>query len=158
MSAHQLPLSIVAAEKRETRTQFAALPFRLVDGSVQVLLITSRRSKRWILPKGWPEAGLTPAECAAKEAWEEAGALGAAYELCLGVYAFEKERDEARDVPVLALVYPLKVQQLKRSYPEVASRRRKWVPLKKAAKMVEAQGLGRILKTFDPRVLKGRTA
>ncbi|MEL6549250.1 MAG: NUDIX hydrolase [Pseudomonadota bacterium] len=157
MSAHQLPLSIVAAEKRETRTQFAALPFRVVDGSVQVLLVTSRRSRRWILPKGWPEPGLTPAQCAAKEAWEEAGVLGAAYELCLGVYAFEKERDGGPDLPVLAFVYPIKVQQTKQTYPEACSRRRKWVPLRKAAKMVDAQALARILKTFDPRVLKGHT-
>ncbi|MEM1100329.1 MAG: NUDIX hydrolase [Pseudomonadota bacterium] len=130
----------------------------MVDGNVQVLLVTSRRSKRWILPKGWPEAGLTPAQCAAKEAWEEAGVLGAAYEICLGVYAFEKERDDDPDLPVLAFVYPIKVQKTKQTYPEHGERRRKWVTAKKAAKMVDVPGLGRILKSFDPRLLKGRKA
>ncbi|MEM9438204.1 MAG: NUDIX hydrolase [Pseudomonadota bacterium] len=154
----QLPLSISASAKRESRSQFAALPFRVVDDGVQVMLITSRRSKRWILPKGWPEHGMTPAECAAKEAWEEAGVTGRFYDICLGVYSFEKYIDGEADLPVVSLVYPLKVKQVKRNYPEAQDRRRKWFTPKKAAAAVEMPELKRILKTFDPKLIKGRAA
>ncbi|MFC6583776.1 NUDIX hydrolase [Sulfitobacter aestuariivivens] len=53
------------------RTQFAALCYRVKKGKVQVLLVTSRGTKRWIVPKGWPMDGKTPAQSAALEAWEE---------------------------------------------------------------------------------------
>ena len=122
----QLPLSISASAKRESRSQFAALPYRVVDDGVQILLITSRRTKRWILPKGWPEDGMTPAQSAAKEAYEEAGVTGKTYDMCLGVYSFEKFVNDAPDLPVVALVYPLKVKQVVRKWPEQGERRRKW--------------------------------
>ncbi|MEM6727474.1 MAG: NUDIX hydrolase [Pseudomonadota bacterium] len=155
--AQQLPLSIAASAKRESRSQFAALPFRVVDGGVQVLLITSRRTKRWILPKGWPEDGMTPSQSAAREAWEEAGVTGIHYDVCLGVYSFEKVTEET-SLPVVALVYPLKVKQVQRAYPEANQRKRKWFTAKKAAAAVEMPELRRILKTFDPKMLKGRAA
>ncbi|MEM6478349.1 MAG: NUDIX hydrolase [Pseudomonadota bacterium] len=151
---HQLPLSISASAKRESRSQFAALPYRIVDDGIQVLLVTSRRTRRWILPKGWPEDGMTPAECAAKEAWEEAGAIGVGYDICLGVYSFEKFVKGAPDLPVIGLVFPFKVKKVKQSYPEANQRRRKWFTPKKAAAAVHAPELKRILKTFDPKLLK----
>lgn len=154
---NQLPISVPASSKRESRSQFAALPFRIVDDGVQILLVTSRRSKRWILPKGWPENGMTPAESAAKEAWEEAGVMGQPYDMCLGVYSFEKAYN-ALELPVMGLVFPLKVKQVKRSYPESNQRRRQWFSPKKAASAVEPAELKRILKLFDPRFLKGRAA
>ncbi|MEM1233593.1 MAG: NUDIX hydrolase [Pseudomonadota bacterium] len=158
MRANQLPLSIQASSKRESRSQFAALPYRVVDDALQILLVTSRRTRRWILPKGWPEDGLTPGECAAKEAWEEAGVTGKAYDICLGVYSFEKVIAEADDLPVLGLVYPLKIKKVHSSWPEAKDRRRKWFRPRKAASAVESRELKRILKTFDPRMLKGRGA
>src|SRR5258708_16445379 len=60
--------------KPPTRVQYGALPYRLNDdGSVEVLLVTSRETKRWIIPKGWPIKGLKPSKAAAREAYEEAG-------------------------------------------------------------------------------------
>ncbi|MEO1797607.1 MAG: NUDIX hydrolase [Pseudomonadota bacterium] len=155
---HQLPLSISAASKRESRSQFAALPFRVVDHSLQILLVTSRRTKRWILPKGWPEHGMTPAACAAKEAWEEGGVEGRVYDLCLGVYSFEKFVKGSSDLPVVGLVYPLKVKRVAQKWPEGHERRRKWFSPKKAAAAVDAPELKGLLKTFDPKVLKRRVA
>ena len=67
----QLPISLRGAAKSDVRTQFAALCYRIKRGKVQVLLVTSRRTKRWIVPKGWPMEGRTPADSAAQEAWEE---------------------------------------------------------------------------------------
>lgn len=156
MRATQLPLSIQASQKRESRSQFAALPYRVVDDALQILLVTSRRTQRWILPKGWPEDGLTPGQCAAKEAWEEAGVTGKAFDICLGVYSFEKFVPKAEDLPVMGLVYPVKVKKTYPSWPEAKDRRRKWFRPKKAASAVDSKELKRILKTFDPKMLKGR--
>ena len=72
-TSHQAPMRLRAARKQDPRTQFAALPYRRRKGQVQVLLITSLDTDRWILPKGWPMDGCTPAATAAQEAWEEAG-------------------------------------------------------------------------------------
>ena len=88
--AVQLPLSIDTKQKSNARSQFGALCYRITDGKIQVLLITSRRTQRWILPKGWPENGITPGESAAKEAMEEAGVTGKLNERPLGVYCYEK--------------------------------------------------------------------
>ncbi|MEM8592359.1 MAG: NUDIX hydrolase [Pseudomonadota bacterium] len=151
---HQLPLSISASAKRESRSQFAALPFRVVDGNVQILLVTSRRTKRWILPKGWPEDGMTPGECAAREAWEEGGVEGKGYDICLGVYSFEKFVKGAPDLPVMGLVFPLRVKKVHRTWPEAKERGRAWFSPKKAASAVDMPELKRILKTFDPKLIK----
>ncbi|MEN9850080.1 MAG: hypothetical protein RL128_243, partial [Pseudomonadota bacterium] len=58
------------------RTQYGALCWRMHRGKVEVLLITSRDTGRWVIPKGWPIDGLAPAQTAAREAWEEAGVEG----------------------------------------------------------------------------------
>ena len=67
------PIDLMGAKKTGLRTQFAALCYRLRKGKPEVLLVTSRRSKRWIIPKGWPQNGMLPAQSAAIEALEEAG-------------------------------------------------------------------------------------
>lgn len=149
----QLPLSFSGAGKRDIRTQFASLCYRMQDEKVQVLLVTSRGSGRWILPKGWPMDGATPAQSALTEAWEEAGVEGKAHNLCLGLYSYIKELEEDEDLPCVAMVYPVKVKKLAKTYPEAGQRKRKWVSRKQAAKMVQEPELARILKDFDPKLL-----
>ncbi|MEL6597306.1 MAG: NUDIX hydrolase [Pseudomonadota bacterium] len=150
----QKPISLGDAAKRDVRTQFAALPFRIVQDKVQVLLITSRGTKRWILPKGWPMDGMTPAQSAAEEAFEEAGVKGKAFDICLGVYSYNKVMAGTPDLPCLAMVFPLKVKRVLSEYPEKSERRRKWLPLKQAADKISEPELRAILKGFDPRLLK----
>lgn len=145
------PLSLSGARKGDVRTQFAALCYRLRRGKVQVLVITSRRSKRWIMPKGWPMDGKTPGAAAEREAWEEAGVRGKMSEACLGAYAYDKIKSGEDVVPCLAMLYPLKVKNLHNKYPERKERRRKWVSRKKAAKLVNAPDLARLILDFDPR-------
>lgn len=157
MSLHkvtQLPISIGPKSKRQARSQFAALPFRIVDDKVQVMLVTSRRSRRWILPKGWPENGMTPAAAAAKEAFEEGGVTGRVYDRCLGVYSYLKYLDDTPDLPCLVMVYPIKIKKMLSDYPERKQRRRKWFSRKAAALRVQEPELQRLIKTFDPVVLK----
>lgn len=155
-SGHQLPLTVAMRRKRDVRTQFAALCYRIVHDKPEILLITSRGRKRWILPKGWPERGLTPAEGAMREAWEEAGVRGRAFDICLGVYSYYKLNPNAPKTPCLALVYPVRVKSLADEFPEAGQRSRQWVRPKRAATMVAEPELKEILKTFDPKVLRGQ--
>lgn len=157
MSIHKtapIPLSTGGAGKRDLRTQFAALCYRLVQGKPQILLITSRTTHRWIIPKGWPLEGETPAEAAGTEAWEEAGAEGKMISHCIGLYSYTKtgEGDET-DLPCVVAVFPMKVKSLAKDYPERSERRRRWFSPKQAAKKVQEPELREILRTFDPKIL-----
>ncbi|MEP3054637.1 NUDIX hydrolase [Ascidiaceihabitans sp.] len=146
----QLPISVDKSTKGEMRTQFAALCYRIVNGKVQIMVITSRRSKRWIIPKGWPMNGKTPAQAAAQEAWEEAGVEGKVGQTPLGLYSYKKMKDGLGDLPCLAVVYPLRVKKHTKTYPEAGQRKRKWVSRKRAAKMVAEPELARIIRDFAP--------
>ncbi|WP_299724510.1 NUDIX hydrolase [uncultured Tateyamaria sp.] len=150
----QLPLSFGQADKKDVRTQFAALCYRVKNDKIQVLLVTSRGSGRWIIPKGWPMDGKTPTESAAIEAWEEAGVKGIADPRPLGLFSYSKILDEVEhDLPCVAMVYGLKVKSLARDFPEAGQRTRKWVGRKKAASLVDEPELARILRDFDPRAI-----
>ena len=149
----QLPLALPAATKTEVRTQFAALCYRMARDKPEILLITSRGSGRWILPKGWPVAGKTPAEIALLEAWEEVGVRGRAYEQCLGAYSYTKAIGPERGLPCLAMVYPVRVKTLAGKFPEAGQRKHKWLRPKKAAARVEEPELAHIIRGFDPHRL-----
>lgn len=154
----QRPLRIRAESKRDPRTQFAGLPFRVVKTKkgkkVEVLLVTSRETQRWIIPKGWPMDGMTPADAAAQEVWEEAGARGKGYDVCLGLYSYRKWMSETEYLPVIVAVFPVKVKSLEKDYPEADQRRRKWMSLKKAASKVEERDLRQLIATFTVDRLK----
>ena len=146
----QLPLSIDTKQKRNARSQFGALCYRITDGKIQVLLITSRRTQRWILPKGWPENGMTPGESAANEAMEEAGVTGKINERPLGVYYYEKTLKNGENYPCIVTIYALKVKKKWVDYQEKSERRRKWFSQKGAAKRVLEPGLALLIKSFNP--------
>ena len=150
----QLPISVSVAQKGELRTQFAALCWRVTKGKPEILLITSRGTNRWIIPKGWPLCGETPSQGALTEAWEEAGVIGKANEQCLGLFSYTKRIDRATSLPCVAMVYPVKVTRLAKEYPEAGQRKRKWCTPKKAAALVSEPELAQILRTFDPKHLK----
>lgn len=147
----QLPLPEFSAHKSEVRTQFAALCWRIKNRKVQILLITSRRTRRWIIPKGWPMGGITPGEAAAQEAWEEAGVKGDIDQRPLGLFSYIKEIEDKDDLPCVAMVYGVRVKSLAKDYPEADQRKRQWMSRKKAAAAVDSPELSRILRDFDPR-------
>jgi len=136
------------------RTQHGAICWRERNGKVQVLLITSRRTGRWVIPKGWPEEGEKPPATAHREAAEEAGVEGKVLPVCLGVFSYVKHPDLHDALPCVVAVYPVKVRSLARNWPERGERRRKWFTPKKAAAEVEETELARILKGFDPSQLR----
>ncbi len=140
---------MASSQKRDVRTQFGALCYRVVDDKTQVLLVTSRGTGRWILPKGWPEPGSTPAEAAVKEAWEEAGVIGRTRGNCIGLYSYIKRGDGGR-LPCVVAVFAVKVRSLRRDFPEAGQRSRKWFSRKKAAKLLHEPELRRMVLDFDP--------
>jgi 8-oxo-dGTP pyrophosphatase MutT (NUDIX family) len=146
----QLPISVDGAKKSDVRAQFAALCYRVVKDKIKVLVISSRGTGRWIVPKGWPMDGKTPAEAALQEAWEEAGVIGKVRPTPLGLYSYQKIQDGAPDFPCLAVVYAVKVKSMAKDFPEAGERRLKWVSRKKAAGLVDEPELSRILLDFDP--------
>ena len=140
------------------RTQYGALCWHNDDGRVEVLLVTSRETGRWVIPKGWPVEGQAPAEDAAREAWEEAGVRGQVSHDCLGVYTYDKvvDRDGASPsaVPCVVAVYALQVSATQKSFPEASLRRQKWFSREKAARKVLEPELATLIAGFDPDALR----
>ncbi len=133
-------------------TDFASVPefARLSRDQVQILMITSRDTGRWIIPKGWPMPGLSPADCAAQEAWEEAGVVGHVSARSLGSYRYAKALGPRKAVPCAVEVYPLRVDRLARQFPEKDQRRRRWFSQRKAALKVAEPELAQMLAAFVP--------
>lgn len=133
--------------RRPPEMQVAALCYRVTPtAEKQVLLITSRGTGRWIVPKGWPMDGKKAAEAALQEAWEEAGVTDcAAIEGHVGSYAYDKHLDDGYDAPVEVEMFKVRVKQLADIYPEHDERTRRWVSPADAAEMVQEPGLKAIL-------------
>jgi 8-oxo-dGTP pyrophosphatase MutT (NUDIX family) len=136
---------------REPRAQFAALPWRRnADGEVEVLLITSRETRRWVIPKGWPIKAMSSAKSAAQEAFEEAGVVGKVAKAPLGTYAYGKRLKNGRLQHVRVAVFPLLVESETSDFPERGQREMLWLPPAEAAKRVDEPELMVLLATFRP--------
>ena len=135
------------ASPRAEVVQAAALCLRDTARGPEVLMITSLRTRRWILPKGWPMADRCLAESARQEAWEEAGVIGRLHPLSIGYYQYRKQR--ARGLVTCRVeVFRIDVETLARAYPERGRRRRRWMTPDAAAGAVlepDLQGLLRRL-------------
>lgn len=125
--------------------QVAALPFVCLDSAIEVLLVTSRRRKRWIVPKGWPQKRHSLAGCAALEAEEEAGVVGITRRVPVGSYSYVKRMPMGYDVRCEVFVYPLLVLEHRLAWQEQAQRRLCWSGLDDAAEMVDDPKLGELL-------------
>ena len=136
---------------REPRAQFAALPWRRdAAGAVEVLLITSRDSHRWVIPKGWPIKGKSSSKSAAREAFEEAGVQGKVTKKPLGGYAYDKRLKNGRLQHVRVAVFSLHVETEADAYLEQGQREKLWLPPPEAARKVEEPELMVLLATFKP--------
>lgn len=133
--------------KRPNHVQVAALCFRRANGGKQVLLITSRDTGRWILPKGWPMDGMSASAAALQEAWEEAGvADGQVAANEIGTYAYEKGLDTGGTTICETKVFPVEVKSLTDEFPESDERTRKWVSPAEAAEMVDEPELRTLIR------------
>lgn len=145
-----LQLGSTPAASADVRVQYAALPYREdEEGELHILLVTSRETKRWILPKGWPERKIAPHLLAAKEAYEEAGVRGIASPEPIGSYRYGKRLSDGAVVPCDVQVYPIEVVRLRKSWPERKQRERIWVTVPEAAMMVEEPGLVSLLLSLQ---------
>jgi len=131
--------------------QAAALPWRRgTGGDVELLLVTGRGGRRWIVPKGWPMRGKSLAEAAAREAWEEAGVRGRPRERALGRFPHRKDHPLLGWIEFSVLLFPLAVEAEAEEWPERGQRARRWLPRDEAARRVDSPGLARLLRRFRP--------
>lgn len=144
------PAGSADGEATEPHAQVAALCYRLRHRRVEILMVTSRDTGRWVLPKGWPMAGRGPADSAAREAFEEAGAMGKVSTLPLGSYGYDKRLGEGFALPCRVSVYPLAVRRLVDDFPERRQRVRRWMSPREAADRVAEPELAALLEAFVP--------
>lgn len=139
------------------RRQYAALPYRLgKDGQIEILLVTSISTRRWILPKGWPMGKRPPHKVAAQEAAEEAGVEGRIGKKSIGHYHYEKMLSNGALVPCRVDVFALEVRKQKSTWPERKRRERRWLTPDEAAGLVGDAELAPILRAFAPSGARAR--
>ncbi|TVQ58569.1 MAG: NUDIX domain-containing protein [Rhodobacteraceae bacterium] len=132
--------------RRPKARQCAALPCRRdADGALSVLLITSRETRRWVAPKGWPMPERGSAGTAAREAFEEAGVLGVVSSPAIGRYVYEKRLSPKRAQRVEVEVHRLDVIEELAEWPERSQRTRRWFTVREAAEAVEEEGLAALI-------------
>ena len=131
------------------RRQIAALPLRLKGGAVEVLMITSRDTGRWVVPKGWTMKSVKPWAAAAIEALEEAGAKGHIAREACGTYRYDKRMEDGEAVPCRVRVYPMIVDKLLSRWKEAAERERRWFPAAEAAGLVDEPERADLLHRLD---------
>lgn len=136
------------------RVQVAALPWRRTeDDRFEVMLVTSRGTGRWVLPKGWPEKREEPQEAAAREAAEEAGVSGAISRREVGRFYYGKMLPSGMEWRCEVHVFPLEVDQVADKWPERKKRTRRWFRPQDAARLVQEKDLGELIAAFgvNPR-------
>jgi len=131
------------------RMQYAALPWRLDDEKgVEILLATSRDTRRWVIPKGWPMKGRKPHIVAAIEAMQEAGLHGKIGKAKLGEFRYEKRMKGDASVECLVEVFPLQVERQRKKWPEKGQRVTYWFPYAVAAEQVDEPELRALILAF----------
>jgi 8-oxo-dGTP pyrophosphatase MutT (NUDIX family) len=130
------------------RIQYAALPFRrnAVSG-VEVMLVTSRGTRRWVIPKGWPIGRKAPHASAAREALEEAGVVGKIGRDSIGAYAYEKRLSNGAIVICDVKVFLLEVKRHREQWPEKEEREFRWFSPTQAASVVWEAALSDIIRS-----------
>jgi 8-oxo-dGTP pyrophosphatase MutT (NUDIX family) len=107
---------------------------------VELLLVTSRDTGRWVVPRGNPIPGLAPHQSAAQEAWEEAGVRGAVSDQPLGRYRYKKRRKLGFSVRAQVHLFEMLVTEVLEDWPERHQRRREWfAPIAAAAAVDEPE-------------------
>ena len=111
--------------------------------------MTSRETRRWIIPKGWPIGGTKPHASAAREALEEAGVVGRTDADAIGTYRYTKRLKNGAEARCKVVVFPLEVKAQRKRWREKGERKARWFDLTKAVKAVQEPGLRRLLRKLD---------
>jgi 8-oxo-dGTP pyrophosphatase MutT (NUDIX family) len=144
-SARRLPM----LDTQEKQRQVAALPWRRRKGRIEILLVTSRETRRWVIPKGWPMAALRDPAAAAREAYEEAGVAGEVREVAIGQFSYGKVFKSGDRNDVTVTVFSLEVTRPLRDWPEKGERQRRWFGRDEAAALVQEPGLKALISGFS---------
>lgn len=129
--------------------QIGAIPYRCAPEGVEICLITSRGSGRWITPRGKPEKNKTPQEIAGLEAFEEAGVRGLVDGECFAAYTVTRPSLPPEAGPCAVELYLMEVSEVLGSWPEKKERERVWLPPAQAVMRVEEGGLVDALLRFN---------
>jgi 8-oxo-dGTP pyrophosphatase MutT (NUDIX family) len=139
--------------KDSTARQYAALPYRRnKKGVVEIMLVTSRETRRWIIPKGWPISDVEPHNLAALEAMEEAGLIGKIADKPIGSYHYDKKRGDGSIVNCTVDTFLLEVEQQMPTWPEQEERKTKWFAPDEAASQVQEPELREIIKKLAKKL------
>lgn len=136
-----------AGASARPRRQFAALPYRKKD-RLEVMLVSSRETRRWVLPKGWPMKGKKPHSVAATEALEEAGLLGKISKKPIGVYHYVKRMPNGASLACEVEVFPFRVEKQRKNWRERDQRTTSWFDAHDAAHLVDEPELCELLLHF----------
>lgn len=128
--------------------QAGVIPYRKANNSIEILLITSRRRQRWIIPKGYVEFNLTSFESAKKEAYEEAGVIGSNETYELGELIFDKPIGKC-----LMKIYSMEVVKILDKYPESEFRKRQWFPFEEAISKIEMNGVAELMTKIKKSII-----
>jgi len=129
------------AAKKTHFDQSGVIPYRKKNGKVEVMLVTSIRRGKWIIPKGFIEYNMSAFQSAKKEAFEEAGIRGSSGTRIIGSYTVKKRGSE-----LLTKIYSMNVTRVFKDYPEKNLRKRKWFTISEAAKKVEIDELAKMIR------------
>jgi 8-oxo-dGTP pyrophosphatase MutT (NUDIX family) len=128
--------------------QVAALPLRRTKGgAVEILLVTSRTTGRWIIPKGWPSKRIKDSKAAAREARQEAGVKGKIKPKAIGTYRYVKP--ELGEAPIDVAVYLLPVRKEAKRWREKHERRRAWFNVLEAANRITEPELASLISALE---------
>lgn len=141
---------IMRALSSAPKVQHGALPWRYVDGTIEVMLVTSRDTGRWIIPKGWPHDGMSSARSAAQEAFEEAGITGAITKKTIGRFHYLKFIGDSDAIDCIVHVHALEVEEELSTWPEKSQRTRRWFLRPEAADLVDEPELRDVILNFTP--------
>ena len=144
------------AVKKSVGIQYAALPYRMTAGTLEILLVTSLRTRRWIIPKGWPVDGQLPSASAALEALEEAGVSGEIGKIAIGHFQYLKQTKSGANVRCKVDVFPLKVTRERKSWAEKEGRERRWYTVAEAAAVVDEPQLRLLIAKFGAQMAAAR--
>lgn len=135
--------------RRPSRLQIAALCQRQRNGKREVLMVTSKTTHRWILPKGWPILSLKAHRTAAIEAFEEAGVIGTAHEEPFASFHSHKGGEAGLKIRTEVLVYLVDVENTTDTFPDCSERDVRWLPVEEAIRICEDPGLADVLRKLE---------
>lgn len=141
--------SVMGMFRRPARLQIAALCHRKQNGKAEVLLVTSRSTRRWILPKGWPILSHRAHRTAAIEAFEEAGVIGKAHKTPFASFSSFKGGDAGLKLRTEVLVFLVDVESTARDFPDQADRDVRWVSIEEAIRITNEPGLIEVFRKLD---------